>query len=83
MSRITRFQLAEIQGAMNGHPEIARAAKARGIDIETLMEAACAYVERNERERAEVAQAQEAARAQTKHFDPVANFPPESPRKHK
>lgn len=51
MSRITRAELAEIQQNMYLHAQLVRTAKSRGIDMDVLMEAACAYVEGRETAR--------------------------------
>ena len=51
MSRITRAELAEIQQNMYLHAQLVRTAKSRGIDIDVLMEAACAFVEGRESAR--------------------------------
>ena len=51
MSRITRAELAEIQQNMYLHAQLVRTAKSRGIDLDVLMEAACAFVEQREQAR--------------------------------
>lgn len=53
MLRISRADLAEMQGNLNGNQDIVRAAKARGIDLNLLLECGCAYVEMVERQAQE------------------------------
>lgn len=77
MLRISRADLAEMQGNLNGNQDIVRAAKARGIDLNLLMECGCAYVEMVERQAQEAresaareqAAAEEARLARSQELD--------------